>query len=595
MDERGSADASGTAVLSSDTARRGVSATGLRAPAVAGTPTTAAAASGTSTPAAAPSGTLSPAAAPSDAPSPAAAAPATTAAGRIPRPHPQHDDEPDTADTTDAAAATADAAPADPGAFARLIGLIIFGLAAIAAALLLLAASTDGPRADIAPTEGLFFGVWSVLYATEAPSTRVALAAVALAALLAAGVAMIELRISNRSRRSSDALHYPLAPKLVMTRTYGVFAGPVTITVLIPAHNEEVSLPGTIASLVNQSHPPERIIVVADNCTDSTVAVALRAGVEVIESVGNTHKKAGALNQVLRQVLPSQGDNDAVMIMDADTSLDDGFLETAVARLTADRALMAVGGLFYGEDGAGVLGQFQRNEYIRYSRDIRRRRGRVFVLTGTASIFRPAALRAVAESRGRSIPGAPGDVYDTASLTEDNELTIALKSLGALMTSPHECTVVTEMMPTWRALWTQRLRWQRGALENLGAYGLTPTTFRYWSQQLGIGYGVIALAAYFGLMIVMSLAIDSWIWFPFWMGLGLLFAVERVVTVWHGGWHARLLAAALLPELVFATFLDVVYLKGVLDIMFRRQAGWGHVKHVAVDAVLDEELAEVGA
>ena len=82
------------------------------------------------------------------------------------------------------------------------------------------------------------------------------------------------------------------------------------------------------------------------------------------------------------------------------------------------------------------------------------------------------------------------------ALTEDNELTIALKSLGALMISPAECTVVTEVMPTWRALWAQRLRWQRGALENLGAYGVTAQTVRYWAQQLGIGYGVIALGCY---------------------------------------------------------------------------------------------------
>jgi cellulose synthase/poly-beta-1,6-N-acetylglucosamine synthase-like glycosyltransferase len=168
-------------------------------------------------------------------------------------------------------------------------------------------------------------------------------------------------------------------------------------------------------------------------------------------------------------------------------------------------------------------------------------------------------------------------VYDTAALTEDNELTIALKSLGALMISPGQCTVITEMMPTWRALWSQRLRWQRGALENLGAYGLRPSTFRYWAQQLGIGYGVIALGSYVALILLTVLSIDSWVWFPFWMGLGLLFAVERVVTVWDGGWPARLLAAALLPELVFATFLDVVYLKGVLDILVGRQAGWTHV------------------
>ena len=210
---------------------------------------------------------------------------------------------------------------------------------------------------------------------------------------------------------------------------------------------------------------------------------------------------------------------------------------------------MAIGALFYGEDGAGVLGQFQRNEYSRYSRDIRRRRGRVFVLTGTASLFRATALRTVAQSRGSSIPGAPGDVYDTASLTEDNELTIALKSLGALMISPSQCTVVIQVMPSWRALWNQRLRWQRGELENLGAYGLRPKTFRYWAQQLGIGYGVIALAGYIVLIMLTVLSVSAWVWFPFWMGLGLLFAVERVVTVWVGGWRARLLAAAILPEL----------------------------------------------
>ena len=73
------------------------------------------------------------------------------------------------------------------------------------------------------------------------------------------------------------------------------------------------------------------------------------------------------------------------------------------------------------------------------------------VLTGTASVFRPRALRAVAEERGKILPGVPGDVYDTVALTEDNELTIALKTLGALMISPSECTVVTEVMPTWRS------------------------------------------------------------------------------------------------------------------------------------------------
>ena len=207
-----------------------------------------------------------------------------------------------------------------------------------------------------------------------------------------------------------------------------IFASPLTpgVSVLIPAHDEAGCIAATIASFRAQSHAPERIIVVADNCTDDTVPIARAAWVEVVETVGNTKKKAGALNQVLSVVLPEQGDNDTVMIMDADTTLDQGFLAAAVRRLTDDRALMAVGGLFYGEDGAGLIGQFQRNEYIRYARELNRRRGRLFVLTGTASLFRPRALSTVAASRGRSLPGRPGDVYYTVALTEDNELTLAL-------------------------------------------------------------------------------------------------------------------------------------------------------------------------
>jgi biofilm PGA synthesis N-glycosyltransferase PgaC len=459
----------------------------------------------------------------------------------------------------------------------RSVGVAIIGAASLGALLLWLAVAAGDPERTDDPDQGLLFGVWQVFYDTQMPSARVLLAAAGVALLLAAGVAMLERRIATRARRSQDPGRMPLAPKVVMAQTRGHHAGPVTITVLIPAHDEEGCIAETLASLRSQSCPPARIVVVADNCSDATIPLARRAGVDVFETVDNTLKKAGGLNQALAEVLPGLGDNDCVMVMDADTTRDPGFLEAATRRLTDDRALMAIGGLFYGEDGRGLIGQFQRNEYTRYQRDLKRRRGRVFVLTGTASVFRPRALRAVAEERGRNLPGVPGDVYDTVALTEDNELTIALKSLGALMISPPDCTVVTEVMPSWRALWAQRLRWQRGALENLGAYGLRPSTFRYWAQQLGIGYGVIALGSYLALIVVMALATDAWVWFPFWIGIGLVFTLERVVTVWRGGWKARLLGLSLFPELCYAMFLNVVYVKGVWDLSLARQATWKHV------------------
>lgn len=361
-------------------------------------------------------------------------------------------------------------------------------------------------------------------------------------------------------------------------------SGQVRITVLVPAHNEEASLPVTLAALGRQTRPPDRVIVVADNCTDRTVDVAHEMGHETYETVDNSHRKGGALNQALGHLLPTTGDNDVVMIMDADTSLGEQYLETAAAHFESDPELIAVGGVFYGEPGGGLVGQFQRNEYTRYSLQIRARHGRVFVLTGTASVFRAGALLDVAAARGVFIPGEPGNVYDTAAMTEDNELTLALKSLGAPMTSPPECKVVTEIMPTWRNLWVQRQRWQRGALENLSAYGLTRATARYWGQQFGIAYGTVALNLAILLMLVTVLALDEWVWFPFWGTIGLIFVIERVITVWRGGWKARVLAALLLPELAYDVFLQIVFVSCLVDITFGRTPKWGHVQRQTAGA-----------
>ena len=51
---------------------------------------------------------------------------------------------------------------------------------------------------------------------------------------------------------------------------------------------------------------------------------------------------------MLSRLLPGLGDNDLVMVMDADTRLSGSFISAAVG-FTEDRALMAVGGLFWGE------------------------------------------------------------------------------------------------------------------------------------------------------------------------------------------------------------------------------------------------------
>ena len=59
--------------------------------------------------------------------------------------------------------------------------------------------------------------------------------------------------------------------------------------------------------------------------------------------------------------------------------------------------------------------------------------------------------------------------------------------------------------------------------------------------------------------------------------MGALFVLERVVTVWQGGWRARILALTLFPELGYSLVLNAVFVKGILDIAVRRQASWKHV------------------
>ena len=58
--------------------------------------------------------------------------------------------------------------------------------------------------------------------------------------------------------------------------------------VLIPAHNEEASIGRNLHALLTQTRVPDRIVVIADNCTDRTEEIARRyRGVTVMRTVGD--------------------------------------------------------------------------------------------------------------------------------------------------------------------------------------------------------------------------------------------------------------------------------------------------------------------
>jgi cellulose synthase/poly-beta-1,6-N-acetylglucosamine synthase-like glycosyltransferase len=349
------------------------------------------------------------------------------------------------------------------------------------------------------------------------------------------------------------------------------------LVALVPAHNEAGQIGRTIESLRAQSLPPDRILVIADNCTDGTVAIASSFdGVEVMQTVGNAHKKAGGLNQAL-DLLRERGDldpADALLVMDADSALEPEFLQTAVRRL-AHGDVGAVGGTFYGMPGGGLVGMFQRNEYARYARDVGNLQGNVLVLTGTATVFRYGVLTHVRWARANGVvPGRTDAVYDTHVLTEDNELTLAILHLGYRVVSPLGCRLSTEVMGTWSDLAQQRLRWKRGALENLVEYGWTPITRRYWGRQaLGL-VGIVVIFAYlasvvWGVVVTGGIAVA-----PLWLGITAVFALERVVTVRSRGPAQMAVAATIVIEMAYDMFLQFVQARAFIQAATGARKEW---------------------
>ncbi|MET3904334.1 glycosyltransferase family 2 protein [Paenarthrobacter sp. 4246] len=348
------------------------------------------------------------------------------------------------------------------------------------------------------------------------------------------------------------------------------------VTVLVPAHNESAGITETLTSLNNQTRRPDRIIVVADNCTDDTETLALAQGVEVLRTVGNKDKKAGALNFALSELLPDADPEDLILVQDADSQLALDFIENATKNLLADELLGAVGGVFSGGPGGGFVGHLQRNEYARYARDVKRLHGKCLVVTGTAALFRVKTLRDVVSARleGTLPPGnGKGGVYDTSVLTEDNELSFALLTLGYRIASPSNCTLVTEVMPTWRELWAQRLRWKRGAVENCVQYGWTKITRPYWGRQFLSMIGVMVTLAYLGSIIFAFTTGAGLNLHPVWIAVTAIFVLERIVTLRFRGWRYMLLAATMY-ETVIDMFLQAVHAKAYLDAALNRKKVW---------------------
>lgn len=346
------------------------------------------------------------------------------------------------------------------------------------------------------------------------------------------------------------------------------------VSVIIPAHNEAETIGSTLDSITDQTRQPDDVLVVADNCTDGTFNVAVNRGVRGMVTVGNTDKKAGALNQALAAMTWSRNDDDLILIMDADSRLAPGFLQSAINHLAAHPRAGAVCARFTGEPSRrGLIHLLQRNEYDRFTRSIARRQSRAYVVSGVATVVRVGVIREILEARrsGR-LPAAPG-VYDVTAATEDIELTYAFIKLGYTPLAPAGCEVFTDTMDTWTALTHQRIRWQRGMLDALRTYRVTRLTLPFLAR-VALMYALSAITVIYLATMLASSVFGHVHYVTPWLLLLPFFSFERAWTVRRSGLKAILLAAALLPEWGYDNFRAAAYWWALIRWVRRTERVW---------------------
>jgi len=127
-------------------------------------------------------------------------------------------------------------------------------------------------------------------------------------------VLLVEILSSFLKARDDDEISYP----------------PARFAVIVPAHNEETIISKTILAILPQLSQNDRLVVVADNCTDETAKRAEEAGAQVIvRSAAARRGKGFALDFGVAHLRADPPD--VVIIIDADCTIEPGGLAKIAA------------------------------------------------------------------------------------------------------------------------------------------------------------------------------------------------------------------------------------------------------------------------
>ncbi len=224
------------------------------------------------------------------------------------------------------------------------------------------------------------------------------------------------------------------------------------VAVVVPAHNEAADIEATVASLLASDYPVERrrVVVVADNCTDSTASLARSAGAEVLERTDLTKRGKGYALEMAFAHLLGDDSTDIIVVVDADTLVSNNLL-TACASRIADGELVVQADYRVRQAQRSWRTRLLHIAFTAFH-DVRssgrERLGVSCGLRGNGMAFSSAALRKVP--------------HTAFSIVEDLEYGIALGRAGIRVAYAHEAWVQGHMPSDAKSSESQRDRWEGG-------------------------------------------------------------------------------------------------------------------------------------
>lgn len=236
----------------------------------------------------------------------------------------------------------------------------------------------------------------------------------------------------------------------------GSFAATTRFAIVIAAHNEELVIGHMIDSLKKQNYPAELfdILVIADNCSDSTVHIAKQHGAQVFERQNSMEKGKGyALGWMFNKIFKMEKKYDAICVFDADNLVSSNFLLEMNKQL--QRGYKVVQGYIDSKNpfDSWITCSYSISFWLanRLFQLPRYNLGLTCGLCGTGFCVDMETLKKVG--------------WECTCLTEDLEFTLRLALNNIKVGWSHDAVVYDEKPLTLKQSWKQRKRWMQGHID----------------------------------------------------------------------------------------------------------------------------------